>query len=194
MNIELKPAVMSDLDIIRNLYYKLLDSSEIYSTILRWKKGVYPSDTDWIPYIKNNEMYLTLLDGDLVGAVVLTKSQTKEYQNIPWQISVTDNEVSVIHLLAIDPEQQGKGLATVILDEAIKNAIAMKKRAVRLDAISTNIPAQKLYEKYGFINCGTQQLYYTSTGWTSFFMNIFYKNIIKSFFIPFKINEYINLK
>ena len=103
MNIELKPAVMSDLDIIRNLYYKLLDSSEIYSTILRWKKGVYPSDTDWLPYIKNNEMYLTLLDGDLVGAVVITKSQTKEYQNIPWQISVTDNEVSVIHLLAIDP-------------------------------------------------------------------------------------------
>ena len=150
MNIELKPAVMSDLGIIRNLYYKLLDSSEIYSIILRWKKDVYPSDTDWIPYIKNNEMYLTLLDGDLVGAVVITKSQTKEYQNIPWQINIADEEVSVIHLLAIDPEQQGKGLATVILDEAIKNAIAMKKRAVRLDAISTNIPAQKLYEKYGF--------------------------------------------
>ena len=175
MNIELKPAVMSDLDIIRNLYYKLLDSSEIYSTILRWKKGVYPSDTDWIPYIKNNEMYLTLLDGDLVGAVVITKSQTKEYQNIPWQINIADEEVSVIHLLAIDPEQQGKGLATVILDEVIKNAIAMKKRAVRLDAISTNIPAQKLYKKYGFINCGTQQLYYASTGWTSF---VFYEYLL----------------
>ena len=175
MNIELKPAVMSDLGIIRNLYYKLLDSSEIYSIILRWKKDVYPSDTDWIPYIKNNEMYLTLLDGDLVGAVVITKSQTKEYQNIPWQINIADEEVSVIHLLAIDPEQQGKGLATVILDEVIKNAIAMKKRAVRLDAISTNIPAQKLYEKYGFINCGTQQLYYASTGWTSF---VFYEYLL----------------
>ena len=49
-------------------------------------------------------------------------------------------------------------------------AVDMKKSAVRLDAIKTNIPAQRLYEKYGFARCGTEQLYYESTGWTEFIL------------------------
>ena len=52
------------------------------------------------------------------------------------------------------PEYQGDGAATAALDEIIKLAAGKKKRAVRLDAIGTNVPAQKLYEKYGFVNCG----------------------------------------
>jgi ribosomal protein S18 acetylase RimI-like enzyme len=34
------------------------------------------------------------------------------------------------------------------------------------------VPAQKLYEKYGFVNCGTAQEYYESTGETEF---VFYE-------------------
>ena len=115
------------------------------------------------------------VDGSLAGAVVVTKAQNPDYRNISWQIEVNDEEVSVVHLLAIDPEQQGKGLATAMLDLIMKMAVDMKKCAVRLDAIKTNIPAQRLYEKYGFVKCGTAQLYYESTGWTEF---IFYEYLL----------------
>ena len=67
------------------------------------------------------------------------------------------------------PEYQGDGAATAALDE-IK-----KKKAVRLDAIGTNVPAQKLYEKYGFVSCGTAQEYYESTGETEF---VFYEYVL----------------
>ena len=54
----------------------------------------------------------------------------------------------------------------------IKQAVDKQKRVVRLDAIGTNVPAQKLYEKYGFVNCGIAQEYNESTGKTEF---VFYE-------------------
>jgi len=77
--------------------------------------------------------------------------------------------------LAIHPEYQGKGIATAALDELIRIAKETKKKAVRLDAIGTNKPAQKLYEKYGFINCGKAMEYYESTGKTEF---VYYEYIV----------------
>ena len=50
MNIELKKATLSELNMIQRLYEKLLDSSESYADILQWKKGIYPTDEDWIYY------------------------------------------------------------------------------------------------------------------------------------------------
>ena len=77
--------------------------------------------------------------------------------------------------MVIDPECQGKGIATKTLDELIKIAKETNKKAVRLDAIGTNKPAQKLYEKYGFVNCGKAMEYYESTGKTEF---IYYEYVV----------------
>ena len=174
-DLTLKKAILANLDEIRTLYFKLMDSSKEYAHILQWKKEVYPSDKDWIAYINQEEMYLLYLDKNLVGAVAITKSQPEEYQKIRWKIVAKDNEVSVVHLLVIDPDYQGKGIATALLDEIIKMVANMNKKAVRLDAIATNKPAQKLYENYGFVNCGTEQEYYESTGVTDF---VFYEYVI----------------
>ncbi len=65
----------------------------------------------------------------------------------------------------------------MILDAAMKIAADTKKRAVRLDAIGTNEPAQKLYERYGFVKCGTARLFYDSCGWQDF---VFYEYPVNS--------------
>lgn len=96
----------------------------------------------------------------------------KEYRKIHWKVKADNQEVAVVHLLMILPEYQGGRAATATLDEIIKLAAGKQKVVVRLDAIGTNVPAQKLYEKYGFVNCGTAQEYYESTGKTEF---VFYE-------------------
>lgn len=112
---------------------------------------------------------------ELVGAVALSKKRAKSYSDIRWTIDAFDDETAVIHLFVVDPEYQGKGIATAALDELIRIAKETKKKAVRLDAIGTNKPAQKLYEKYGFINCGKAMEYYESTGKTEF---VYYEYIV----------------
>ena len=105
----------------------------------------------------------------------MSKKRAKSYSDIRWAIDALDDETAVIHLFVIDPECQGKGIATKTLDELIKIAKETNKKAVRLDAIGTNKPAQKLYEKYGFVNCGKAMEYYESTGKTEF---IYYEYVV----------------
>ena len=174
-NLRLKKVSIKDLDQIRALYWRLLDSSPKYGQILQWKKNIYPNDDDWNSYIVKGEMYLILKDTDVIGAVAVTNAQSKEYRKIHWKVKADDQDAAVVHLLMILPEYQGDGAATVALDEIIKLAADKKKKAVRLDAIGTNVPAQKLYEKYGFVNCGTAQEYYESTGETEF---VFYEYVL----------------
>ena len=164
----LSAAGLKQLPLIRNLYWKLLDSSEEYAGILQWKKGIYPADEDWIRYIQKGEMFL-LWDADmLIGAVALTQTQPDAYRKGSWSCPASEEEVLVIHLLAIHPDHQGQGYARAALDAIGAFARARGKRALRLDAIATNKPAQRLYEAYGFRNCGTRRLYYESTGLTDF--------------------------
>lgn len=67
-------------------------------------------------YIERQEVYLVCEDGALIGAFALTERQSEEYCEISWQTGANDNEVAVIHLLAVAPAQQGRGLATKTLN------------------------------------------------------------------------------
>lgn len=165
-------AASDNLDTICNIYWGLLDSSEEYASILRWKKDIYPADEDWLSYIAKGEMYFIWDEGNLIGAAALAKSQPADYRKVRWGVDARDDEVAVVHLLAIRPQYQGQGYATAALQELVRLAEKLGKKALRLDAIGTNKPAQKLYEKFGFANCGTEQLYYESTGLTKF---VFYE-------------------
>ena len=42
------------------------------------------------------------------------------------------------------------------------------KKAIRLDVLTSNIPARRMYEKLGFEYRGKQNLYAKNTGWTDF--------------------------
>ena len=191
-SLRLRKISIEELDQIRELYWKLLDSSPKYGQILQWKKNIYPNDGDWTAYIRKGEMYLILQETDVIGAVAVTNGQSEEYRKIHWTVKIEDQEAAVVHLLMIVPEYQGQGVATAALDEIIKLAVAKKKKAVRLDAIGTNVPAQKLYEKYGFVNCGTAQEYYESTGETKF---IFYEYVLaeQQLYIGTKVNFYTGM-
>ena len=85
-NLRLKEVSIKDLDQIRALYWRLLDSSPKYGQILQWKKNIYPNDDDWNSYIVKGEMYLILQDVDVIGAVAVTNVQSKEYRKIHWKV------------------------------------------------------------------------------------------------------------
>ena len=48
-------------------------------------------------------------------------------------------------------------------------------QAIRLDALASNTPAHKIYERLGFEYRGKQHLYAENTGWTDFYF-FEYKN------------------
>lgn len=65
-----------------------------------------------------------------------------------------------ITTLGVDPAHRGKKVAEALLvsflDKAVKNGV----RGITLEVRLSNIPAQRLYEKYGFQRQGMRKRYY----------------------------------
>ena len=51
---------------------------------------------------------------------------------------------------------------------ALDIARLQHKKALRLDALESNLPARRLYESQGFAYRGRQRLWADNTGWTQF--------------------------
>ncbi len=140
-----------------------------------WSKGKHPTVEGIRAYIDEGNMYLYRESGAIVGAMAVTMYQGEDYHAIDWAKQVADDKVAVIHILAVSPDTQGKGFGSKMIREAIRLARDKGMQAIRLDALATNTPAHKIYERLGFEYRGKQHLYAENTGWTDFFF-FEYKN------------------
>lgn len=135
-----------------------------------WEKGVYPTEAFIRTSIQQGELFLALLDGAIAGAMVINHQCTPGYETIAWGVRAEAAEVSVIHALGTAPARQGKGLAREMVREAISLARERGQKAIRLDVLSGNVPAQKLYTGAGFQYRDTIKLFYEDTGLTDFLL------------------------
>lgn len=103
--------------------------------------------------------------------------QGEDYHAVEWLKQLQDKEVAVIHILAVSPDRQGTGIGSGMIRQAIELARSRGMKAIRLDVLATNTPAQKIYERLGFEYRGKQHLYAENTGWTDFYF-FDYKSIV----------------
>ena len=84
------------------------------------------------------------------------------------------DEVATVHLLAVCPDHRGKSLGVRILEEAMEIALRNGKKALRLEVLKSNLPAQRMYDRAGFVFRGEQRLYAENTGMMDF---LYYEKI-----------------
>ena len=169
-------ATQNDFDAIIAFYDDVTERTPEMGTFARWQKGKHPTEEGIKAYIDEGSMYLYIEDGKIVGAMAVTMYQGEDYHAIDWSQQVADDEVAVIHILAVSPDVQGKGIGSEMIREAIRLALSKDMKAIRLDALASNTPAYRIYERLGFEYRGKQRLYAENTGWTDFFF-FEYKNI-----------------
>ena len=113
-------------------------------------------------------MYLFMDGQNVAGMTGLTMYQGEEYHGVIWSQRLKDDEVASLHILAVAPEYQGKGVSKRMMEAIISLAMEKGKKAIRLDTLASNIPARHMYKKFGFEYRGKQNLYAENTGWTDF--------------------------
>ena len=96
-------------------------------------------------------------------------SQGKDYQAVSWQEDLADDQVAVLHLLAVCPAFRGRSLGLRILEEAMDLALKKGKKVLRLDTLKSNIPAQSMYDKAGFSFRGEQKICIEELGCIDFY-------------------------
>ncbi|MGN1305658.1 MAG: GNAT family N-acetyltransferase [Oscillospiraceae bacterium] len=163
-------AVSGDFLRISDFYKYVIDNTENMAEYGRWIYGQHPTDDMINGYIEGGYMYYTEDNGEITSAVAVTPYQSEDYRPVHWSIKADDNEVSVVHILCIDPQRQKCGLAKSVMKEIISMAKENSMKAVRLDALCCNKPAHRLYESIGFKKCGSQKWYAENTGWIDFFL------------------------
>ncbi len=161
-------AEITEFEKIRAFYFELIDEMQCCEYKTAWKKGIYPSDKMLIAALENKELFIGILNNKIVAAMIINHSFNEEYNQVNWSVSADKYEVMVIHALGVMPSYSGNGYAKQLVAHALNYARQNKQKAVRLDVLTGNLPAEKLYTKAGFQFVEEMQMYYEDTGWTQF--------------------------
>lgn len=157
-----------DFEAVKSKYIEVIEKTPKIKEYARWTYGLHPTDASLKSYVDKGEMYC-LMDGKkIAGMVAVVMQQDREYESIAWKEALANDQVAVLHLLTVCPDYRGRTLGSVILEEAIDLTKRNGKKALRLDTLKSNIPAQRMYERAGFSYRGAQYLYAENTEWTDF--------------------------
>lgn len=157
-----------DLKRLSDFYKSVIEKTPHMAELVKWRYGLHPSDEIIQEYIDSKEMYYVEENGRIIAALAVTGTQNEEYHTDKWQAALKDDEVSVVHLLAVNPDVQKQSVASRVMKEVLINARMANKKAVRLDALYSNTPAHRLYESLGFCKCGIENWYVPNLGETDF--------------------------
>ena len=154
---------------LQEFYKNLVAKTPGMRQFCPWEYGVYPTDALLREHIANGDLYYMESNGAILAALVLLPYQEENYAwDNPWGAALEDDQVATVHMLGVNPGLQGQGIAHRAVKAAILKARKMGKKAVRLDALSCNLPAQKLYRSMGFAEVGTARWQSANLGWTDF--------------------------
>lgn len=119
----------------------------IAQKIFQWNE-YYPSIQVFQNDVRLNQLWKIESNDEILGVMVLTEIEDKEYDGVQWLTSNSKN--LYIHRLAVHPKHQGKGVARKLLDFSEEFARENEYDSIRLDTFSKNKRNQKIYEQRGY--------------------------------------------
>jgi ribosomal-protein-alanine N-acetyltransferase len=125
--------------------------------IIAIEKDSFP--TPWSENIFRNEM-TSPISRMLVGRAAKRQKGSVWGYIVYWRV---DNEVH-LHNIAVWRDMRRKKIAFRLLAEAIRRSRLEGARWATLEVRRSNLPAQKMYEKFGFVVKGIRLRYYRDTG------------------------------
>lgn len=163
--LETRIAQPEDFETVEAFYRELIGTLEGAKYTPQWKVGIYPSAQQLRDAIDKNTLIIGENGGRVVACMVLDRHPNDSYRDVPWPTAASDEQVSIIHLLGVKAGCSGQGIGAQMVRTALRMAREAQQKAVRLDVLAGNLPAEKLYEKEGFRKVCTQPTYYDDTGW-----------------------------
>ena len=69
--------------------------------------------------IGKEELYVLADGSEIAACAIVNDEKVDGYADVPWQID--SDEVMVVHVLAVHPEQRGKGLARNLMEHIVES-------------------------------------------------------------------------
>ncbi len=147
-------AKKTDLAVIEKIYEKIHDGEEQGLSTTGWIRHVYPTRKTAEDALTRDDLFVMADDGKIVAVAIINQIQVAEYQNAEWKHDVGEREVMVLHALAVDPSEKGKGYGRAFV--AFYEAYAKQHgcTALRMDTNVLNTRARNLYRNLGYDEVG----------------------------------------
>ena len=146
----IRKAILSDLEAIDAIYNAIHDGEERGLSTVGWKRDIYPTRDTAREAILSEDMFVMEEDGEILASARINKTQVEEYARIGWSHKARDEEVMVLHTLAVAPWASGKGLGTRFVvfyeDYARQNGCPY----LRMDTNEKNARARAFYKRLGY--------------------------------------------
>lgn len=143
-----------ELQKVVEIYERILGDEEAGHAVIGWERGVYPTfETAQSGYLKG-ELYVALLEDEIVASAIINSAQVDVYEKGEWQYDAADEEILVLHTLTVDPLAGGKGIGRAFVDFYEKLAKERERPYLRLDTNAKNARARKMYKSLGYKEIG----------------------------------------
>lgn len=168
MLLTIRRAATGEFPLVRRFYHELTDAMSGAAFSPGWKKDIYPSPEDLRTALAHGALYLGFLGQTLCSAMVLNHACNEGYRGVCWPTPAAPEELTVLHMLGVHPRFSRRGLAKEMVGFALRSAKTAGQKAVRLDVLKGNLPAECLYAGMGFQYVATVPMFYEDTGWTDY--------------------------
>ena len=146
----IRKATLDDIDSILNITQACAQYM-INNGIFQWDEN-YPNKRVFELDVSRGELFVIEDESAILGCIVISSLIDDEYLPIQWLTETSRN--LYVHRLAIDPGQQGNGLAQQLMSFAETYGIENDYVSIRLDTFSQNKRNQKFYELRGYKRLG----------------------------------------
>lgn len=150
MILQYRKATLHDLEEINCLVTHATDVL-IKNGILQWDE-IYPTKEDFRVDINNDQLYIGLMDEQIVVVYTLNQECEEEYQNGHWKYP--DIPFYIVHRLCVHPDFQNQGIGKQTLLHIEAELLKIDIHAIRLDVFSNNPFSLKLYNSLNYSKVG----------------------------------------
>ena len=151
---EVRKAQESDLDSIERIYNRIHDAEEKGPSSVGWIRNVYPTRRTAEDALNRGDLFVMVDDSRIAAAAVINQIQVPEYKDAEWRHDASNEEIMVLHGLAVDPLEKGKGLGRAFVAFYEKYARQHGCQELRMDTNVTNTRARGLYRSLGYEEIG----------------------------------------
>ena len=151
---EVRKAQKSDIDSIEKIYNRVHDAEEKGQSATGWIRNVYPTGKTAEDALTRGDLFVMTDDNKIAAVAVINRIQVPEYKDAEWKHDASGDEVMVLHGLAVDSPEKGKGLGRAFVAFYETYAKQHGCPTLRMDTNVTNTAARKLYRSLGYEEIG----------------------------------------
>lgn len=150
----IRKATTADIDTISKIYDAIHDREEAGLSQAGWKRHIYPVRATAEAAIAADDFFVLEDNGEIIASARINKIQVAEYKFVTWSHEARDEEVMVLHTLAVAPWVERKGYGTRFVKFYEEYAKTNGCPYLRMDTNEKNLRARALYKKLGYVEKG----------------------------------------